>query len=178
MQDLKKDYLISCKILKRLSNSNIMQDSLCQLRSLVVSFIIIKDNDRRERLVFCFMFIWFLNVKIREILDLDSLLIFDGLVGCICTSEAYKTFSLCSQCVAAYLCVLLKPWRHSHCVLNVWQLGSHGSNLTEEELETHTISAWKEAKLYLNIQLNGPGSAVSRRLVQVSLSMDMLHVCR
>ncbi|KOM33531.1 hypothetical protein LR48_Vigan01g308700 [Vigna angularis] len=26
------------------------------------------------------------------------------------------------------------------------QLGNHGSNLTEEELETHTISAWKEGK--------------------------------
>lgn len=26
------------------------------------------------------------------------------------------------------------------------QLETHGSNLTEEQLETHTISAWKEAK--------------------------------
>ncbi|KAG6432152.1 hypothetical protein SASPL_103726 [Salvia splendens] len=45
-------------------------------------------------------------------------------------------------------------------------LGTHGSNLTEEELETHTISAWKEAKLYLNSQVNGSGSGVSRQLVQ------------
>ncbi|KAL8515604.1 hypothetical protein ACS0TY_014337 [Phlomoides rotata] len=51
-------------------------------------------------------------------------------------------------------------------ILIMKELGSHGSNLTEEELETHTISAWKEAKLYLNIQVNGPGRAVSRRLVQ------------
>uniref|UniRef100_A0A9I9E708 Uncharacterized protein n=1 Tax=Cucumis melo TaxID=3656 RepID=A0A9I9E708_CUCME len=29
-------------------------------------------------------------------------------------------------------------------------LGKHGSNLVEEELETHTISAWKEGKAYLN----------------------------
>jgi hypothetical protein len=26
------------------------------------------------------------------------------------------------------------------------QLETHGSNLTEDQLETHTISAWKEAK--------------------------------
>ncbi|KAA0055973.1 serine/threonine-protein phosphatase 6 regulatory subunit 3 isoform X1 [Cucumis melo var. makuwa] len=30
------------------------------------------------------------------------------------------------------------------------QLGKRGSNLTEEELETHTISTWKEGKAYLN----------------------------
>lgn len=60
-------------------------------------------------------------------------------------------------------------------VLNVWQLGTHGSNLTEEELETHTISAWKEAKLYLNSQVNGLGSTVSRQLVQVSIHTDVLQ---
>ncbi|KHN26574.1 Sucrose nonfermenting 4-like protein [Glycine soja] len=41
-------------------------------------------------------------------------------------------------------------------------LGNHGSNLTEEELETHTISAWKEGKSYLNRQNNGHGTAFSR----------------
>ncbi|XP_043709812.1 sucrose nonfermenting 4-like protein isoform X3 [Telopea speciosissima] len=30
-------------------------------------------------------------------------------------------------------------------ILILRELGKHGSNLTEEELETHTISAWKEA---------------------------------
>ncbi|XP_073053693.1 sucrose nonfermenting 4-like protein isoform X3 [Primulina eburnea] len=45
------------------------------------------------------------------------------------------------------------------------QLGSHGSNPTEEELETHTISAWKEAKSYMNNRIDGQGSAVSRQLV-------------
>ncbi|KAI5650708.1 hypothetical protein M9H77_36713 [Catharanthus roseus] len=39
-------------------------------------------------------------------------------------------------------------------ILIMRELGSHGSNLTEEELETHTISAWKEAKSYLNRQIN------------------------
>ncbi|KAG6487774.1 hypothetical protein ZIOFF_056378 [Zingiber officinale] len=33
------------------------------------------------------------------------------------------------------------------------QLGNRGSNLTEEELETHTISAWKEAKQQLSSQM-------------------------
>ncbi|KAL0368246.1 UNVERIFIED_CONTAM: Sucrose nonfermenting 4-like protein [Sesamum calycinum] len=51
-------------------------------------------------------------------------------------------------------------------VLNAWQLGSHGSNLTEEELDTHTIAAWKVAKSYLNSQINGQGGIVSRQLVQ------------
>ncbi|PKA62256.1 Sucrose nonfermenting 4-like protein [Apostasia shenzhenica] len=31
-------------------------------------------------------------------------------------------------------------------ILILRELGSHGSNLTEEELETHTIAAWKTAK--------------------------------
>ncbi|KAL3812854.1 hypothetical protein ACJIZ3_014122 [Penstemon smallii] len=51
-------------------------------------------------------------------------------------------------------------------ILIMRELGSHGSNLTEEELETHTISAWKDAKSYLNSQINGQGEAVSRQLVQ------------
>ncbi|GKD55362.1 hypothetical protein Tco_1288749, partial [Tanacetum coccineum] len=45
-------------------------------------------------------------------------------------------------------------------------LGNHGSNLTEEELETHTISAWKEAKLYLLKQSTEHGKIFSKRLVQ------------
>jgi len=31
-------------------------------------------------------------------------------------------------------------------IMLLLQLETHGSNLTEEQLETHTISAWKEAK--------------------------------
>ncbi|KAL2464135.1 Sucrose nonfermenting 4-like protein [Forsythia ovata] len=50
-------------------------------------------------------------------------------------------------------------------ILIMRELGNHGSNLTEEELETHTVSAWKEAKTYLNRQLNEQQVAVSRRLV-------------
>ncbi|CAA0817670.1 Sucrose nonfermenting 4-like protein [Striga hermonthica] len=49
-------------------------------------------------------------------------------------------------------------------ILIMRELGSNGSNLTEEELETHTISAWKEAKSYLNSQIGGQGG--SRQLVQ------------
>ncbi|KAG8369994.1 hypothetical protein BUALT_Bualt14G0071500 [Buddleja alternifolia] len=55
---------------------------------------------------------------------------------------------------------------HEQLVLQFVVLGSNGSNLTEEELETHTISAWKEAKSYLNGQINGQVSAISRGLVQ------------
>ncbi|KAG4946358.1 hypothetical protein JHK87_042365 [Glycine soja] len=47
-------------------------------------------------------------------------------------------------------------------------LGNHGSNLTEEELETHTISAWKEGKSYLNRQNNGHGTMFSRRFIHVN----------
>ncbi|KAK3041990.1 hypothetical protein RJ639_002298 [Escallonia herrerae] len=45
------------------------------------------------------------------------------------------------------------------------KLGNHGSNLTEEELETHTISAWKEGKLHLNGQIDGNGQLIPRRLI-------------
>ncbi|KAF7837846.1 sucrose nonfermenting 4-like protein isoform X1 [Senna tora] len=48
-------------------------------------------------------------------------------------------------------------------ILILRELGNHGSNLTEEELETHTISAWKEGKSYLNRQTNG--TAFPRRFV-------------
>ncbi|WCJ43138.1 hypothetical protein M5689_023900 [Euphorbia peplus] len=46
------------------------------------------------------------------------------------------------------------------------ELGNHGSNLTEEELESHTISAWKDGKLHLQRQIDGNGKAHPRRLVQ------------
>ncbi|RVX18871.1 Sucrose nonfermenting 4-like protein [Vitis vinifera] len=52
-------------------------------------------------------------------------------------------------------------------------LGNHGSNLTEEELETHTISAWKEGKLHLR-QIDGSGRLCPRHLVHVSASCDAL----
>lgn len=50
-------------------------------------------------------------------------------------------------------------------ILIMRELGNHGSNLTEEELETHTISAWKEAKSYLSGQANELGKSAPRRLV-------------
>ncbi|XP_077219139.1 sucrose nonfermenting 4-like protein isoform X2 [Tasmannia lanceolata] len=39
-------------------------------------------------------------------------------------------------------------------ILILRELGNHGSNLTEEELETHTISAWKEGKSQQSRQLD------------------------
>ncbi|XP_030463051.2 sucrose nonfermenting 4-like protein isoform X2 [Syzygium oleosum] len=50
-------------------------------------------------------------------------------------------------------------------ILILRELGNHGSNLTEEELETHTIAAWKEGKAYLSRQVDGHGRAFSRPLV-------------
>ncbi|OVA15013.1 CBS domain [Macleaya cordata] len=50
-------------------------------------------------------------------------------------------------------------------ILILRELGSLGSNLTEEELETHTISAWKEGKLHLDRQIDGRGITFPRRLV-------------
>ncbi|GFY91931.1 sucrose nonfermenting-like protein [Actinidia rufa] len=47
----------------------------------------------------------------------------------------------------------------------ITSLGNHGSNLTEEELETHTILAWKEGKSHLNTQINCSGRSYPRRLV-------------
>nr|XP_023883342.1 sucrose nonfermenting 4-like protein isoform X2 [Quercus suber] len=49
-------------------------------------------------------------------------------------------------------------------ILILKELGSHGSNLTEEELETHTIAAWKEGgKLHLTRTMDGNGASFSRR---------------
>ncbi|XP_019419609.1 PREDICTED: sucrose nonfermenting 4-like protein isoform X1 [Lupinus angustifolius] len=50
-------------------------------------------------------------------------------------------------------------------ILILRELGNHGSNMTEEELETHTISAWKEGKSYLNSQNNGRGTVFSRGFI-------------
>ncbi|CAK9146446.1 unnamed protein product [Ilex paraguariensis] len=50
-------------------------------------------------------------------------------------------------------------------ILILRELGNHGSNLTEEELETHTISAWKEVKLHLSRQIDGNARSYSRHLV-------------
>ncbi|KAG2721516.1 hypothetical protein I3760_02G085100 [Carya illinoinensis] len=50
-------------------------------------------------------------------------------------------------------------------ILILRELGSHASNLTEEELETHTISAWKEVKACLNRQNDFQGRAFPRRLI-------------
>nr|GMD40510.1 sucrose nonfermenting 4-like protein [Ipomoea batatas] len=50
-------------------------------------------------------------------------------------------------------------------ILILRELGNHGSNLTEEELETHTISAWKDGKLRLNRQIDGNLRSYSRPLI-------------
>ncbi|KAL8545590.1 hypothetical protein ACS0TY_005647 [Phlomoides rotata] len=52
-------------------------------------------------------------------------------------------------------------------ILILRELGSHGSNLTEEELETHTISAWKEGKTHLNRENVGNSRSYLSHLVHV-----------
>ncbi|XP_068659183.1 sucrose nonfermenting 4-like protein isoform X2 [Aristolochia californica] len=47
-------------------------------------------------------------------------------------------------------------------ILILRELGNHGSNLTEEELETHTISAWKEGKVQLR-QVDAHSRSFQRR---------------
>uniref|UniRef100_A0A7N0UJ63 CBS domain-containing protein n=1 Tax=Kalanchoe fedtschenkoi TaxID=63787 RepID=A0A7N0UJ63_KALFE len=50
-------------------------------------------------------------------------------------------------------------------VMILRELGSRGSNLTEEELETHTISAWKDGKAYLTRPVDGQGRPIQRQLI-------------
>ncbi|GAB4851260.1 AMP-activated serine/threonine-protein kinase regulatory subunit [Ancistrocladus abbreviatus] len=50
-------------------------------------------------------------------------------------------------------------------ILILRELGNHGSNLSEEELELHTISAWKEEKAHLNRRMGGFTRASSRSLI-------------
>ncbi|KAJ6434432.1 hypothetical protein OIU84_018029 [Salix udensis] len=64
-------------------------------------------------------------------------------------------------------------------ILILRELGTRGSNLTEEELETHTISAWKEGKAHLSRQIDDSGRAYSKHLIHAgpydSLK-DLLHL--
>ncbi|GAB2299883.1 hypothetical protein Dimus_033932 [Dionaea muscipula] len=41
-------------------------------------------------------------------------------------------------------------------------LANHGSNLTEEELETHTILAWKDGKSHIIRQIDSDGGLYPR----------------
>ncbi|KAG9132788.1 hypothetical protein Leryth_014061 [Lithospermum erythrorhizon] len=61
-------------------------------------------------------------------------------------------------------------------ILIMRELGSHGSNLTEEELETHTISAWKEAKSYAERQMIDNGTVASRQLIHAGPDENLKDV--
>ncbi|CAL5346997.1 unnamed protein product [Camellia sinensis] len=61
-------------------------------------------------------------------------------------------------------------------IMIIRELGSHGSNLTEEELETHTISAWKDAKSYLSRQIDGNGRLFPRQLVHAGPDENLKDV--
>ncbi|KAI0504310.1 hypothetical protein KFK09_015262 [Dendrobium nobile] len=60
-------------------------------------------------------------------------------------------------------------------ILILRELGSHGSNLTEEELETHTISAWKLGKRQRYGQLDVHGRPNESHLVHVSICRHFRH---
>ncbi|KAL9687370.1 hypothetical protein QQ045_031770 [Rhodiola kirilowii] len=47
-------------------------------------------------------------------------------------------------------------------VMILTELGSHGSNLTEEELESHTIPARRDGKSFLTRPLDGAGKIYSK----------------
>ncbi|XP_038991661.1 sucrose nonfermenting 4-like protein isoform X2 [Hibiscus syriacus] len=61
-------------------------------------------------------------------------------------------------------------------ILILRELGNHGSNLTEEELETHTISAWKEGKAYMNGQVDGHGRPIPRQIIFAGPSDNLKDV--
>ncbi|KAL8188867.1 hypothetical protein R6Q57_029622 [Mikania cordata] len=50
-------------------------------------------------------------------------------------------------------------------ILILRELGNHGSDLTEEELETHAISAWKEGRSQVTRKFDGNGSLHPKRLI-------------
>uniref|UniRef100_A0A1D1Z217 Sucrose nonfermenting 4-like protein n=1 Tax=Anthurium amnicola TaxID=1678845 RepID=A0A1D1Z217_9ARAE len=50
-------------------------------------------------------------------------------------------------------------------ILILRELGNHCSNLTEEELERHTISSWKEGKQQLQRQVDGLGRPSQKKFV-------------
>lgn len=61
-------------------------------------------------------------------------------------------------------------------VLILRELGNHGSNLTEEELETHTIAAWKEGKSHINGEIDGNGRPYPRRLIHAGPNDSLKEV--
>ncbi|XP_076891740.1 sucrose nonfermenting 4-like protein [Bidens hawaiensis] len=61
-------------------------------------------------------------------------------------------------------------------ILIMRELGNNASNLTEEELQKHTISAWKETKLYLNKQAIEHGKIFPKRLVQAGPDKNLKDV--
>ncbi|MBA0714111.1 hypothetical protein Golax_013107, partial [Gossypium laxum] len=60
-------------------------------------------------------------------------------------------------------------------ILILRELVNNRSNLTEEELETHSIAAWKEGKAYLKGQVDGHGRPIPKELIYVSVQYSDLH---
>ncbi|KAI4301783.1 hypothetical protein L6164_035030 [Bauhinia variegata] len=51
-------------------------------------------------------------------------------------------------------------------ILILRELGNHGSDLTEKQLQTHTIAAWKEGKLQQQQKIDSNGGSFTRHFVQ------------
>ncbi|KAM7280558.1 hypothetical protein ACFE04_007692 [Oxalis oulophora] len=75
--------------------------------------------------------------------------------------EGVYVAPLCDSRIGQFVGVLSA----SDFILMLKELGNRGSNLTEEQLDTHTIAAWKEGKAYLNNRINGHGRALLRPLI-------------
>ncbi|XP_047319386.1 sucrose nonfermenting 4-like protein isoform X2 [Impatiens glandulifera] len=61
-------------------------------------------------------------------------------------------------------------------ILITKELGRHESNLSEEELETYTISSWKEAKSYSNRHVDGSGRPLERQLIHAGPDENLKNV--
>ncbi|KAB2014923.1 hypothetical protein ES319_D09G261400v1 [Gossypium barbadense] len=61
-------------------------------------------------------------------------------------------------------------------ILILRELVNNRSNLTEEELETHSIAAWKEGKAYLKGQVDGHGRPIPKELIYASPSENLKDV--
>ncbi|KAK9735430.1 hypothetical protein RND81_04G205400 [Saponaria officinalis] len=61
-------------------------------------------------------------------------------------------------------------------ILILRELGNHGSNMTEEELETHTILAWKDGKIRQDRQIEGSMKPYARQLINAGPNESLKDV--
>lgn len=94
-------------------------------------------------------------------------------------SQLARCFEVWTIDLIPLLTILLSHFCFSYFILcfiialtfSLLQLSNHGSNLAEEELESHTISAWKEAKQHLSRQIVMHQRQSQRQLIHVPSSV-------